>query len=74
MKLETIKSVEGFIKRIGFLTEPYMQISSTKFYMRKLIDNNPEVVGMIEIKKQATYERGVRSKVLVIHSLKSEAN
>ena len=52
MNIETIKSVEGFIKKIGFLTGPYAQIASTEFYMRKLIDSNLEVVGMIEIKNK----------------------
>ena len=51
MKLETIKLVEEFTKRIGFLTGPHVQMTLTEFYVRKLIDSNPEAVGMIEIKK-----------------------
>ena len=51
-----------------------MQIASTDFYVKKLIESNPKFKGMIEIKKQSTYKRGVRSKVLVVYGLESDTN
>jgi len=74
VKLETMKSVEGFTRRIGFLSGPHVQTALTEFYERKLVDASPDSEGMIAIKKQATFERGIRSKVLVVYGLESEAN
>ena len=64
-----MKSVEGLTQRIGFLSGPHIETVSTDFQVRKLVESNPGSEGMIEIKKQALFERGVRLKFLVVHGL-----
>jgi len=51
-----------------------MQAVSIDFYVCKLINSISDAEGYLEIKKQATFKRGVRSKVLVVYSLESDTN
>ena len=74
IKLETKNTLEGFTKRIGFLVGPYVNAASIEYYTNHLVDSSDELVGSIEIKKQMTYERGVRSKVLVVYGKDQEAS
>ena len=74
IKLETKHMMKGFTKRIGFLVGPYVNAASPEFYIKQLGLKNDQFDRSVEIRKQMTYERGVRSKVLVVHGIEQEAD
>jgi len=74
IRLESKHMMKGFTKRIGFLVGPYVNAASRDFYEKQLGKQNDQLDGSIEIKKQMTYESGVRSKVLVVYGMEHEAD
>ena len=60
-------------KKIGFLTRTYVRLASPNNYVKDLGFKADIINGFIEIKKQHTCDRGVRSKVLVVHAIEEKA-
>ena len=66
-------------KQIGFITNVCAQEASPDYYAKELIDHGSKVLGVpadgtLEVKKQFTFERGTKSKVLVVCAIESEAD
>jgi len=74
LKLETKKTDMEFTKKIGFIIGPYVKVASTEFYSEKMVSKLKHFDGSIELKKQTTYEREMKSKVLVVYAVEEEAN
>ena len=51
-----------------------MTAASPKNHTLKLVNHIPNSQGAIEVKKQKTFEHGVKSKVLVVHALEEYAD
>ena len=64
-----------YTKRVGFLTGPCLKIAAPKRYIEELNKylGLEEEDGIIDVKKKFTFERGSRSKVLVICVIESKA-
>jgi len=79
IKLETKKTDMEYTKRIGFVSSVYVQEASTDYYAKELTNQGTKVFGvkadgLLEVKKQFTFERGTKSKVLVVYAVESEAD
>ena len=64
-----------YTKRVGFLTGPCLKIAAPKRYIEELNKylGLEEEDGIIDIKKKFTFERGSRSKVLMICVIESKS-
>ena len=58
---------------MGFLTGPCVKLASPKQCVNELNERLTTEEGSIDVKKQFTYDKGSRSKVLVIYAIESEA-
>ena len=78
MKLETKKTGMQCAKRIGFVIRLYVKAVSTDEYSRRLANSVIDATRIrpnriLETKKQNTFKRGAKSKVLVLYVIQSEA-
>ena len=62
-----------YTKRIRFLTGSYVRIVSPVYYLLDIKKKLKIGTGIIEVKKEYTYERGERSKVLMVYAIESLA-
>ena len=62
-----------YTKKIGFLVGAYVKIASPKYYINELSNIIETTQKVIDIKKSYTYEKGLRSRVLVVYAIESEA-
>ena len=74
IKIEEKKLIEGFTKKIGFILGPHVETASNEHYATQLVESINESMDALEVKKQVTFERKLRSKVLIVHGLEDEAN
>ena len=74
IKIEGKKLIEGFTKKIGFIVGPHVETASNEHYATQLVESINESMDVLEVKKQVTFERKLRSKVLIVHGLEDEAN
>ena len=56
-----------YAKRVGFSTCLYVKIASPKQYIKELNKYLEIDKGLIDVKKETKFERGSRSKLLVIY-------
>lgn len=66
-------TIMEYTTKIGFLTGTYVKIAASKYYItdiKRRLDINENV---IEVKKEYTYDKGKRSKALVIYATENEA-
>ena len=79
MKLETKKTEMECTKRIRFIAGVCIKEESTDVHSSVLTDRVLQVTGVLadgilEIKKQLTFEQGTNSKVLIMHNIEFKAN
>ena len=74
VKIEGKKTNKGFTKRIGFIVGPHVESASNEHYATQLVESINESMDVLEVKKQVTFDRKLRSKVLIVHGLEDEAN
>ena len=63
-----------FTKKIGFIIGPYVKFALIDLYSEKMVLKLKYFDRSIELKKQMTYERGMKSKVLVVYVVEEEAD
>ena len=73
IKIAARNTIMEYTKRVGFLTGPCVKISSPKRYIDELEQYLKIDKGIIDVKKKYTYDKGYRSKVLVINVIESKA-
>jgi len=73
IRISTKRMNIEYTKRIGFLTGPYVRIASSVYYFFDIKKKLKIGTGIIEVKKEYTYERGERSKVLMVYAIESLA-
>ena len=61
------------IKQISFLNGPYIKFTNNDLYIKEIHQITDIEQGVIEISKETVYERGYKSKVLVIYVTLEEA-
>lgn len=62
-----------YTKKIGFLSGTYVKLASQEKYSDEIIEAMDLNQNLIDIKKEYTYEKGTRSKVLAIYAVEREA-
>jgi len=62
-----------YTKKIGFLSGTYVQLASQEKYSNEIIEEMELDPNVIDIKKEYTYEKGKRSKVLSVYAVEQEA-
>jgi len=62
-----------YTSRVGFLSDTYVKLASLKYYIKDLNQKLQIKEGKIDIKKEYTYEKGQKSKVLTVYAITSEA-
>ena len=67
-------TIMEYTNRIGFLTGTYVRIASPKYYITDLTKRLNIREKIIDVKKEYTYEKGQRSKVLVIYATEEKAD
>ena len=67
-------TIMEYTNRIGFLTGTYVRIASPKYYIADLTKRLNIREKIIDVKKEYTYEKGQRSKVLVIYATEEKAD
>ena len=60
------------VKKIGFIVGTYAKIASLKYYIIELSTILGITKKVIDIKKGFTYEKGLRSKVLVVYAVEKK--
>ena len=73
IRLQTKKTEMKFAKKVGYAVGPNVQLASPMEYAKEIQDLAHINQSLIEIKKEYTYERGQRSKVLVTHAIEQNA-
>jgi len=73
IRISTKRMNMEYTKRIGFLTGPYVRIASPVYYLLDIKKKLKIDTEIIEVKKEYTYERGKRSKVLMVYAIESLA-
>jgi len=73
IRVSARNTIMEYTKRVGFLTGPSVKISSPKRYIEELEQYLQIEQGTIDVKKKYTYDKGHRSKVLVINAIESKA-
>ena len=63
-----------YTNRIGFLTRTYVRIAAPKYYIADLTQRLNIKEKIIDVKKEYTYDKGQRSKVLVIYATEEQAD
>ena len=74
VRIESKKTDGGFVKRIGFISGPCLSAASTDVYASKITNSIPNAHVSIKLKKHMTFERGVRSKAMVVYALEELAD
>ena len=62
-----------YAKKISFLVGTYAKIASQKYYISELSNILQTSKKVIDIKKGFTYEKGLRSRVLVVYVVEGKA-
>jgi len=73
IRISTKRTNMEYTKRIGFLTGLYVRIASPVYYLLDIKKKLKIDAGIIEVKKEYIYERGKRSKVLMVYAIESLA-
>jgi len=58
------------VKRLGYILGPNVRLASPAHYVQDINKTAGLNHGIIEIKKQVTFERDVRSKVMMIYAIR----
>jgi len=66
-------TIMEYTTKIGFLTGTYVKVASPKYYISDLQRRLDINCNLIEVKKEYTYDKGKRSKVLVVYAIEKEA-
>ena len=66
-------TIMEFTTKIGFLTQTYVKIASPKYYIADLSKKINIEEKIIDVRKAYTYDKGERSKVLVVYATEKEA-
>ena len=61
------------VKRLGYILGPNVRLASPAHYVQDINKTAGLNHGIIEIKKQVTFERDVKSKVMMIYAIEEEA-
>jgi len=73
IKLSSKNTILEYTSRVGFLSDTYIKLASPKYYIKDLNQKLQIKEGKIDIKKEYTYKKGQRSKVLIVYTISSEA-
>ena len=73
IKLSSKNTILEYTNKIGYLSDTYVKLASPKYYIQDLNRKLQIQEGRIDIKKEYTYEKGKRSKVLTVYAISSEA-
>ena len=74
LKLETKKTILEHTRKLGYIVGPHVKLASSENYTNQIESTIKINEGLIEIKKQTTFERKERSKVLAIYAVDSKAS
>ena len=72
IKLSSKNTILEYTNKIGYLSDTYVKLASPKHYIQDLNRKLQIQEGRIDIKKEYTYEKGKRSKVLTVYAISSE--
>jgi len=67
-------TIMEFTNKIGFLIQTYVKIASPKYYIDDLSKKINVTEKIIDVRKAYTYDKGERSKVLVVYATENEAS
>jgi len=67
-------TIMEYTTKIGFLTGTYVKIAAPKYYISDIKNRLAITNNVIEVKKEYTYDKGKRSKVLVIYAIENVAD
>ena len=73
IKVSTKNTILEYTNKIGYLSDTYVKLASPKYYIDDLKEKLQIDEGLIDIKKEFTYEKGKRSKVLSVYAITSAA-
>ena len=74
IKIATKRTIIEYVNKMGYLTGTYVKLASAEYYINDISTRLNLAPGTIDIKKEYTYEKGKRSKVLVLYAISSEIN
>ena len=72
IKVSTKRSDFEHVNKVGHLTGTHVKLASEEYYINDISKRLKLKDGTINIKKEHTYERGKRSKVLTVHVIQSK--
>ena len=73
IRIGSKNTIMEYTKKIGFLVGTYVRLASPKHYISELSNILGTSKRVIDIKKGFTYEKGLRSRVLVVYAVEREA-
>ena len=73
IKVATKRTTMEYVKKIGYLTGTYVKLASEEYYIKDISKRLKIPSGMIDIKKEYTFEKGKRSKVLSVYVIEKKA-
>ena len=73
IRVSSKNTIMEYTTKIGFLTGPYVKIAAPKYYITDLKRKLDITNNLIDVKKEYTYDKGKRSKVLAVYAIEKEA-
>jgi len=73
IRIGSKNTVMEYTKKIGFLVGTYVRVASLKYYideLKKILKTSAKV---IDIKKGVTWEKGLKTKALIVYAIEREA-
>ena len=72
IKVTTRRTTMEYVNKIGYLTGTYVKLASSEYYIEDINSRLGISNGIVDIKKEYTYEKGKRSKVLMVYVISSQ--
>jgi len=73
IKISTKRTMMEYANKIGYLTGTYVKLASEEYYINDISRRLKLSAGMLDIKKEYTFEKGKRSKVLTVYVIENKA-
>ena len=74
IKVSTKRTMMEYANKIGYLTGTYDKLAPVEYYMNDISRRLKLSEGIIDVKKEFTFERNIKSKVLAVYAIKSKAS
>jgi len=73
IRIGSKNTIMEYTKKIGFLVGTYVRVASPKYYIDELSKILKTSAKVIDIKKGFTFEKGLRTKALIVYAIEREA-